>query len=571
MKNEQVAQIFRNMARLLDLKEDNFFRVRAYDKAADLISGLGKDIADLAEAEELEQLSGIGHDLAEKIKAIISTGTCPQYESLKKEMPFSLLQLFKIPGLGPKSIKLFYRSLKIDSPEKLEKAALSGKLLDLPGVKEKTVANVLNGIALLKKRQERLPLPEALSAADIFVSALQKIKTVKKCQIAGSLRRRRDTVKDIDILVSASSPEKIMTAFTSLPQVKQVLARGETKASIICDKHDLQVDLRVVEEKCFGSALLYFTGSKQFNIKLRHLAIEKKLKLSEYGVFDAKENFLAGRSEKEIFSLLGLEFIPPEMREDRGEVELALNRKLPVLAEAADLQGDFHVHSVYSDGKATLAENAAAAQKMNYSWLGLVDHSPSLRIAGGLPEEKVYQKIEEIKKMNKKLKGLTLLCGTEVDILKDGTLDYPDSLLKEFDLVIAAVHTGFKQSREQMTERLVKACKNKYVHILAHPTGRILGGRSPYDFDFDEVCKAAAGSGVAMEINSCSERMDLNDLLCLQAKNHGLKFALGTDAHTLTGLHTIGLGLSIARRAWLTEKDLLNYRTLKELKKWLKK
>ncbi len=575
MKNELVAAIFRDIARLLELKGENIFRIRAYERAAQVVEGLGEDIELLSRQNRLRELSGIGKDLEEKIRSIVSRGTCAQYETLKKEVPAGLLAMLDIPGLGPRTVKLFFDRLGIDDLEKLEKAARSGQLRKLEGIKARTEENVLKGIDLLKKGRERISLYSAREAADWFVRELKKISAVKKIEVAGSLRRKRETVKDIDILVTSSSPEKVINAFVALPRVREVIAKGETKASLISDEHDMQVDVRVVDDSEFGSALVYFTGSKQFNIKLRQKAIKKGLKINEYGVFSldarGREKRQAGKSEKEVFKVLGLEYVPPEMREDRGEIELAEKKKLPRLVSGDDIRGEFHVHSTYSDGQATIKENALYAGNKGYTYLGIADHSQSLRVANGLDKKEVYRKIEEIRKVNRLLKNIRILCATEVDILKDGSLDYPNELLDEFDVVIAAVHSGFKQDSRQMTSRLVKACQNKRVHIIAHPSGRLYGSRNEYDFSFSELVKAAADNNVALEINCHPQRMDLNDVRCMQAAASGVKLAIGTDAHRVGDMDFMDLGLAIARRGWLEKKDLLNCLTIQEVTKWLKK
>lgn len=575
MKNAQVAKVFKSIARLLELKGENPFRVRAYEKGAQIVEGSGEDIEARAKADTLQELPGIGRDLAQKIKDIVETGTCAQYEKLQKEVPAGLLKMMEIPGLGPKSIKLFYEKLGISTIDELEKAAEKGKLKSLEGIKEKTEENILKGIALLKKGRERAPLYKALEVAGLFISALKKKKEVQLIEVAGSVRRKKETIKDVDILITSRTPRKIMEAFTALPYVKEILAKGQTKSSVISHDHGMQVDLRVVEEESFGSALLYFTGSKQFNIKLRQLGISKKLKINEYGVFSTtqkgEEKRLAGRTEKEIFKLMKLGYIPPELREERGEIELALKNALPKVIVLSDVKGDMHVHSVYSDGSATIEGVAQHAQKRGYRYIGVADHSQSLKIARGLSVERMMAKIREVKRVNRTLKNTHILCGTEVDILNDGSLDYPDSALKGLDFVIAAIHTGFKQTKAQLTKRIVGACKNKYVNIIAHPTGRLFGVREAYEVSFEEIIKAAIDNNVALEINCYPERMDLNDLHCMQAAPRGVKLALGTDAHAPDHMAFIEYGVSIARRGWLEKKDVINCWDLKKLQQWLKK
>ena len=569
MKNKLVADIFREIAKLLELKGENPFRIRAYEKASQNIESLTQDVEVFAKENKLTSLPGIGQDLANKIKEIIKTGTLTQYEKLKKEVPKGLLEMMEIPGLGPKTVKLIYEKLKIDSIGKLEEAAKSGKLRKLDGIREKTEENILKGISLLKKGRERTPLYLALKIAEGFLEPLRQMKEVEKIEVAGSVRRRKETIRDIDILIVSKNPSEVMDKFVNLSYVREVLAKGETKSSVRAGENEIQVDLRVVEKESFGSALMYFTGSKAFNIKLRQLASKDGYKINEYGVFaltKGKEKKVAGRSEEEIFKLFKMPFVAPELREDRGEVELALKNKLPKIIDRKDIKGDLHVHSKYSDGTSTIKDIALYAEKMGYQYVGICDHSQGLKVAGG-----VSAKIEEVRKINRQLKKVKVLCGTEVDILNDGSLDYPDSVLKEFDLVIAAIHSGFKQSQHQLTRRIVSACKNKYVHVIAHPTGRLFGVRDSYEIDFDEILKVASDYQVALELNCFPQRLDLNDINCMRARAKKVKIALGTDAHILDQMLNIDLGVSVARRGWLEKEDVLNCWSLDKLLKWLKK
>lgn len=573
MKNQEIAHIFREIAKILELKGDNPFRIRAYERAAQNIEALGQDIALVAESDKLTDIPGIGTDLALKIKEIVATGKLKYHQELKKQIPQGLLAMLKIPGLGPKTVKRLYEELKIDTIEKLEKAARQKRLRVLEGVREKTEGNILRGIELLKKGGERTLLSLALQVADTFIRELKKMKEVERIEAAGSLRRRKDTIRDIDILIISKNPSLVMERFTSLPLVKEVLAKGETKSSVIAKENNLQVDLRVVKKDSFGSALLYFTGSKEFNIKFRQLAIKENYKVNEYGVFSTKgnaEKWIAGRSEEEIFSLMKMAYIPAELREERGEIEAALEDKLPHLLEIKDIKGDLHVHSKYSDGASSLEEIAKKACEYNYQYIGVCDHSQGLKVARGLSKNEIYKKREEIRRVNKKSK-VTLLCGTEVDIDSQGALDYPDNLLKEFDLVVAAIHTGFKQSKEQLTKRLISACKNRYVHIIAHPTGRLWGVREGYEIDLIEILKVAQDYQVALEINCYPQRLDLSDVGVIKTKKMGVKLVLGSDAHILEQLRAMELGVSVARRGWLEKQDVINCMNLEELLKWLKK
>ena len=570
MNSKDIARIFEEIANILAIKGDNPFRIRAYEKAAQNIESLGDELFTLIKEDKLTCVAGIGKDLADKIKEIAKTGKLKAYEDLKKEIPAGVLDMLKIPGLGPKTVHAIYQKLKIDTIAKLERAAKEGTLAKLEGVRAKTMENILKGIELIKKGGERTPLYFAANIAQEFLSQLKKVKEVEKIEAAGSLRRKKDTVRDIDILVTSKKPAKVMDTFTSLPMVKRVLAKGETKSSVIAQQNNMQVDLRVVEKNSFGSALLYFTGSKQFNIKTRQLAIKKGYKINEYGVFKG-EKCIAGKTEEEIFSLMKMAYVAPELREDRGEIQAALKNALPKLVQLKDIKGDLHVHSTYSDGTMSIEKIANIAKDLGYEYIAVTDHSQTLKVAHGLDVKEVHKKIEDIKNLNKKLKGIRVLCGTEVDILGDGKLDYPDSLLKELDMVVAAIHSGFKQSRHQLTMRTVSACKNKYVNIIAHPTGRLWPEREAYDIDLEAVNKAARDNKVALEINCYHNRLDLNDSHALAAKHAKVKFALGTDAHILEQFHFMDLGVSVVRRGWLEKKDVVNCMKLEELLKWLKK
>jgi len=440
MNSQDIARIFKEIAEILAIKGENPFRIRAYEKAAQNIESLGDELFTLIKEDKLTSVPGIGKDLAEKIKEIAATGKLKAYEDLKKEIPSGVLDMLKIPGLGPKTVHAIYQKLKIDTIEKLKKAAQDKSLTKLEGVREKTMENILKGIELIKKGGERTPLYFALNIAKGFLDELKKLKEVDKIEAAGSLRRKKETVRDIDILVTSEKPARVMDAFTSLSMVKRVLAKGETKSSVITRDSNIQVDLRVVEKNSFGSALFYFTGSKQFNIKMRQLAIKKGYKINEYGVFKGEKS-LAGKTEEDIFSLMKMAYIAPELREDRGEVEEALKNSLPKLIELKDIRGDLHVHSNYSDGSSSIEKIAKTAKDLGYQYIAVTDHSQSLKIARGLDKKEVYRKIEEVKKINKKLKGIRVLCGTEVDILSDGALDYPDSI------ALFCVYAGWIMSR----------------------------------------------------------------------------------------------------------------------------
>lgn len=569
MRNLEIAKIFREIANILEIKGENPFRVRAYERAAQNIEGLSRDIEDFIKEDSLTEIPGIGKDLSERIKEFQRTGRIRIFEDLKKSIPAGLLELLNIPSVGPKTARLLYEKLKIKNIPDLVKAIDKGKLSNISGIKEKTVENILKGIEILKKGKERLTLSEATLIAQGFLRTLERLPQVKKISVAGSLRRQKETVRDIDILVTSHLPQKVMQSFTGSALVKDILAQGETKSSVRT-KDEVQVDCRVVEQKSFGAALLYFTGSKNFNIKLRQMAVKRGLKVNEYGVFRGKR-FVAGRTEEEIFKLLGMSYIEPELREDSGEIELAKKSALPRLVELKDIRGDFHAHSLWSDGGNTVAEMASAAKNLGYDYIAITDHSQSLKVAGGLSIADLKRKKREIEKVNNTLRSPRVLFATEVDIDSRGGIDYPDRTLREFDLVVAAIHTGFKQSKAQLTKRIISACLNKYVHIIAHPTGRLWGTREAYQIDLDEVFKAARQTNTCLEINAFPNRLDLSDSNSRRARDSGLRLAIGTDAHTAGQLENMRFGISVARRGWLRREDVLNTLSLDELLKAIKK
>lgn len=569
MKNLKIAQVFREIAKILEIKGENVFRIRAYERAAQNIEGLTEEIENYIKQERLTEIPGVGKDLSKRIQEFVKTGKIKIYEDLKKSIPRGVLDLLNIPSIGPKTAKLLYEKLKVKNVEDLEKAIAKNKLEGIFGIKEKTIENILKGIEILKRGRERMTLAEAIVVADEFVNALKKLPEVKIISPAGSLRRQKETVRDIDILVISDKPKKVMRAFAKLDTVKDILAEGETKSSVRTQE-DVQVDCRVVEPKSFGAALLYFTGSKNFNINLRQIAIRKGFKVNEYGIF-RREKFIAGITEEEIFKALGLPYIEPELREDNGEIELAQKNQLPKLIELKSIKGDLHVHSTWSDGANSIEEMSDVARKLGYSYIAITDHSQSLKVAGGLTIADLKKKKQEIDKINKNLKNFRILYGTEVDIDSDGKIDYKDDVLKEFDIVVAAIHTGFKQSKEQLTKRIIRACLNKYVHIIAHPTGRLWGVRDSYDLDMEEILKVARETNTYMEINAFPNRLDLNDTNSRRAKEMGVKLAIGTDSHVIEQLKAMKLGISVARRGWLSREDVINTLALEELLKRIKK
>ena len=573
MKNKNVADILRRMGTLLEIKGELVFKIRAYFNAADNIEALSEDIESLYKENRLGEIAGIGKTLEEKIGQYLETGKMKAYEALTKEIPETLLQITEIPSVGPKKTKLFFEQLNIKTIADLKKAAETGKLLDLEGIKQKTIDNILRGINIVQENEERMNLGTATRLADEIMGALRGFKEVKQIEVSGSLRRGRETIGDIDILVDSSDPSKTMEAFVGLPQVESVTATGETKSSVRVSGNR-QVDLRVVAPDEFGAALLYFTGSKSFNVKLRQLAMKKKMKVNEYGIFkvkDDKERRVASKTEEECFKALGLPYVAPELREEIGEERVFKGEAIPTLIEEKQIKGELHVHSTYSDGKNSIEEMAEAAQKRGYAYLAISDHSPRLRIAGGVSEEDLKKKKKEIDALNKKMKDFRILFGSEVEVDAQGNLDYNDNILSEFDFVIAAIHSHFDQDSATITQRLLRVIQNKRVHMIAHPMGVHLGKREACHIDLKTICRAAADHNVYLEINSFPFRLDLNSANAYFAKQQGVKFAINTDAHHIDHLDYMKFGIKVARRAWLTKDDVLNTKTAEQLLKALKK
>ena len=569
MKQLEVSNVFEQIADLLELKGENPFRIRAYRRAALNLRNLTEDLEGMIKSESLETIPGVGKDLAAKIDEFVATGRLKFLEDLKKEVPESLSTLMSVPGIGPKTARLVYDRFKVKSVQQLEELVRAGKLRKLPGFQEKKEQNILRGVQLLKAGQERMTLGTAMILADQFINLLKEIPEVKRIAVAGSLRRCSETIGDLDILITSKSPAKVMDRFVSLSLVSQVQAHGDTKSSIRTAQ-GVQVDLRVVEPEAFGAALVYFTGSKAHNIRIRSLANKLGFTINEYGVFRVKGGRkVAGREEQEVYRTLGLPWIPPELREDLGEMEAAGAGRLPHLVEQKDIKGDFHIHSNWSDGHHPIEEVAKAAKGKGYNYMLLSDHSKSLRVAGGLTESELLKEIKEVQQLNRRMSPFRILMGAEVDILPDGRMDYPDRLLAKLDLVIAAVHSAFKQPKEVMTRRVLKAITNPYVTILAHPPARLLGEREPIAVDLEDVCRVACQTETALEINCYTQRLDLNDVHAKRARELGVKLVLSTDTHSLDQLNGIKLGLAMARRAWVESKDLLNTLELKALLEWV--
>jgi DNA polymerase (family 10) len=567
MNNQDIARIFYNIAEILEIQGENPFKIRAYIKAAQTVESYTKELSEIKETEELKSLPGIGEKIVLKIKDLLETGKLEMYEKLKKSEFAPLVELLEVPGMGPKHVRLVYDKLGIKTIDQLEKAARKGKLRDLPGLGEKTEQNILKGIEQERRHKERYPLGEILPKAESVVSQLKKVKEVKDISLGGSLRRMKETIGDVDILVSSLKPKAVSNAFVKLPEVQNVLNKGVTKSSIVT-KDGIQMDLRVVKPESYGSAQHYFTGSKAHNIRIRSLGIDRGLKVNEYGVFKGKKS-VSGKTEEEVFKSVGLPYIPPEMREDWGEIEAAQKKKLPHLIELKDIKGDLHIHSNWTDGRSTIEEMAQAARKMGYEYIALCDHSPTIGITNGLTPERIKKRKREIDEVNRKLKGFKVLNGAEVDIRSNGKMDFEDDILKELELVVGAVHTKFSQPKEEMTRRIIQAIENPHVHIIAHPTGRLLGKRDPYEVDMDKLLDAAKANGKIMELNAFPDRLDLNDLHCRKAREKGVKIAISTDSHWTEHLHWIKYGIATARRGWLEPEDVVNTLPLEKLLKLL--
>lgn len=569
MTNQELAAIFEYIANILEIQGENPFKVRAYKRAVQTLENLTVQLSTPEDLERLGKLPGIGEAITKKIKELLETGKLGYYEELKKSEYAPLVEFLKIPGVGPKHAKLIYDKLKIKTVAELEKAAKKGKLRDIFGLGEKTEENILKGVTQVRKYKERFPLVFIYPRAEAMLEELKKNSDIKKITLAGSLRRMRETIADVDILVATDKPESVADAFTKLPQVSSVLAKGETKSSIVT-QDGFQSDLRTVKPDEFGAAQHYFTGSKAHNIRIRSLGVRKGLKVNEYGVFKGKKR-IAGKTEEEVFKSVGLPFIPPELREDWGEIELGLKKKLPQLVDLKDMKGDLHVHSDWSDGRNSIQEMAATSKRKGYQYIAICDHSPAVGITNGLNPERVSQQMEQIKKLNRKFKNFRILSGIEVDIRADAKLDLPDNVLKELDLVVAAVHTSFNQPQAEMTKRLIRAVENPNVDIIAHPTGRLIGKREPYQVDMDQLMDACLRNKKVLELNAYPERLDLNDIHCRKAKEKGVKIAISTDAHSVKHLDWMMYGVATARRGWLEPGDVVNILGLEKLIRLFKK
>ena len=575
MDKNEIAAIFEEIANLLELKGANPFRIRAYRNAARSLLNSDKSLKDLIAEGALTDLAGIGDDLAEKITLLAKKKRLPFYEKLKKSTPKGILKLIQVHGLGPKKVKAIYQKLKIQTIEELKKACQAGRVAKLKGFGTKTEKNILDAISHREVYQKRHLWWDAWENAQEILEALRSVKSVKKAEIAGSLRRKLETIGDLDILVASSDPEKVMDWFTSQPFVAKVLAKGSTKSSVKL-KEGMQVDLRIVPESQFGFALCYFTGSKEHNIKIRNRSLKKGWSLSEYG-FEAVKGQLPAFSKKsatetDIYKALGLPYIPSEIREDLGEVEAAEKGNLPILIEESDIRGTFHNHTTASDGRNTLKEMVAAAEKIGWEYLGISDHSKSSFQANGLSEQRLLDQIDEIKKLNESKKcNIHLFAGSECDILADGKLDFPDDLLKKLDFVIVSVHSSLTQDEKTMTKRIIRAIEHPYATMLGHITGRLLLKREGYKVNIEKIIDACIANKKIIEINGNPQRMDMDWRFWHAARDKGLLCCINTDAHAVSNHEFYRSGVNVARKGWLEKNDVLNTRSLKEILKYLHK
>lgn len=563
MQKKPVSDILENIAMLLEIKGENPFKSRAYYNAAKALSGI-TNLEELVKEKRLREIKGIGEALSQKIEEYSKTGTMAYYEELTQVVPESLLELMQIPNLGPKKIKVLYDELEITNIGELEYACKENRLIHLTGFGEKTQENVLKGIEFFKRHKGEFLFGDVYQEAERIRQRLSTIVDPIWAEVCGSIRRRKEVVRDMDILVAAENHEKIASFFVSMPEVDQVLVTGETKTSVRM-KSGIEADLRVVTRQEFPYALVYFTGSKEHNVRLRGIAKKKGWKLNEYGIFDG-DNLVICKSEEEIYRALGLPYIPPELREDSGEIEAAEQDKLPSLVQHEDIRGIFHVHTDFSDGVDSLERMVEAAQKFGFSYLGVSDHSKTAYYAGGLKHDAILRQWEMIDTLNKKNSTFRIFKGIESDILSDGSLDYDDSILEGFDFVIASVHSGFTMKKDDMEERILKAMKNPYTTILGHPTGRLLLSRDGYQVDMMRIIDCAAQNHVILELNASPYRLDIDWRYLKYAKDKGVMISINPDAHAVAGLEEVFFGVNIARKGWQESKDILNTRDVNDIK-----
>ncbi len=570
IQNIDVAKIFTTMADLLEIEDANPFRVRAYRNAARTVAGLPHDISDMVHSEkDLTALPGIGKDLAGKIKEIVETGTLSQLKELGERISPELADLTKIPGLGPKRVKALHSALGIETPQELKQAAEKGRVKQVEGFGEKTEHSIREALRQDEAEEKRIKLLEAEQYARALVSYLKQADGIKEVTVAGSFRRKKETVGDLDILAASRKDAGVMDRFVDYEDVQKVVSKGQTRSTVML-RSGLQVDLRVVPQASYGAALHYFTGSKAHNIAVRKMAVKKDLKINEYGVFRGEKR-IAGKTEEEVYRTVGLPYMEPELREDRGELDAALNNTLPNLITIKQIRGDLHAHTRETDGRATLEEMAEAARNLGYEYLAITDHSKMVSMAHGLDAKRLEKQIKKIDRFNETLKDFVLLKGIEVDILEDGSLDLPDEILKGLDLRVCSVHYKQNLPREKQTERILRAMDNPWFNILAHPTGRLINERRPYEVDMERIMEKVGDRGCFLELNAHPERLDLTDVHCKMAKEMGVKVVISTDAHSTADLGLMRFGLYQARRGWLEAKDVINTLSLKRLRNVLKR
>jgi DNA polymerase (family 10) len=571
MINQKIAKIFYLMTEYY-LMQDVAFKPQAYERAARLIESMEEDLEEVYRRgglKALMEIEGVGQGLAEKIEEFIKTGKIKEYEKLRKDCPVDLEHLSAIEGIGPKMIKVLYEKLKVKTVADLERVAKKHLVQKLPRFGPKVEENILRGIEFSKGDKGRFLLGFILPLVRQIEKRLKDLDFISQVIAAGSIRRMKETIGDIDILAISNKPEKVMDFFCSMPEVEKIYAKGETKSSVRLDA-GLDVDIRVLHPESFGAALQYFTGNKDHNIELRKIAIDKKLKLNEYGVYRGKKQ-VAGKTEQEVYKILGLEWMEPELRENTGEIEASREDKLPNLVKYADIKGDLQMHSEWSDGADTIEQMAEAARKLGHEYIAITDHTGELRIAGGMDEPTILKYFAEIDKVDKSLKDIRILKGLETNIRKDGTIDVSDKVLAKADIVLASVHSNFKMSRSDMTERICRVMANPHVDIIAHPTARVIQRRSGYEVDFEKLLACAKRTGTVLEINSYPDRLDLNDVHIKKAVQAGVKLSIGTDSHSKTQLRNIELGIAQARRGWSERRDIINTLSYEELIKFLKK
>ena len=567
MQNDQIARLFDQLADLLEIQKANPFRVRAYRSASRTISSLSESASDIIANEDakLTDLDGIGKDLAKKIEVIVATGTLPQLDELKGQIPSGVVDMLRIPGIGPKKVGAMFETLGVDSLDALKAAAEAGQVAELKGFGKKTEQLILDNIDRAATPDERVQLAEAKADADRIVADLLALPEVEQADVAGSCRRRRETVGDLDVLVTSTDSAVPMDALASHPLIESVLARGDTKQRVRLHA-GIEMDLRVVPDESYGAAMQYFTGSKEHNIVIRRRAVDRGLKVNEYGVFRGDE-LVAGRTEEDVYAAVELPWIPPELRENRGEIEQAESGSLPELVTLADIRGDLHMHTTATDGRATIKEMAEAAKARGLKYIAITDHSKRVSMANGLDEERLRAHWKEIDAVNDEIKGIEIMKGIECDILEDATMDLADDCLAEADWVIAVLHYGLKQPRKKIQQRLMNAVQNPHVDIIGHPSGRLLGKRDGADIDFTELFKAAADHGVMMEINAHPKRLDLNEFHAAACKDLGIPIVISTDAHSQQGMDVMQYGVYQARRAGLTKADVANTKTAAQFKR----